>query len=559
MVYILLLLFYLLYGSVQIAAQDIEQVAKAKPIKVGGGISTAMNYYNAAGIDNRRPPFYWTINANLNFTFFGLISAPFSLQFSPQGNQFNYPYRQLQPFNKMGISPKYKAITVHLGYRNMNFSTYTSGGASFNGIGVEVQPAKSKWYAQALLGRLAKAITDGDNNNAPGITLYDRWAYGTKVGYKITNAKIELIAFKAWDSRKSLILEDRLEDEPPAENMVIGTNASFTVLKKINIKLEYALSAYTVNTLLANGDSPDGVYTILKGIYRPNGSSQYNQAINTSVNYQHAKFNTGLTYKRIDPEYQTMGIPFLNNDAEDITANLGWRMLKNKLNITTNGGVQRNNLDNTLVSRTVRLIGGANISYAPSNILSLTAGFANFSTNTVRTRIQELDSLEYYQVTTSANVSTNYRFGKDSAAQSLMLNANYQTANDAQNNTSEVYNLNLNYGLSIPSLLITVSVGLNGNINSFQGIENIGWGPMASFSRPFFDRQVKFAINSSLLTYQNGAALANRTFTIGSTLNYTLLKKHSFGLTYNFLSRKDFIGIQSFKENRAGIKYNFRF
>lgn len=556
----LLKLVVILLMAGQLAAQDVEQVLKAKPIAVSGSFGASMNYYDMQGMDNRRPPFYWTMNANLNFNFFGVVSAPFSLQFSPQGNQFNYPYQQLQPFNKMGISPKYKAVTLHLGYRSLNFSTYTYGGASFNGVGVEVNPAKGKFYGSALYGRIAKAPTELANNNAQGITLYNRWSVGTKLGYKIGQSnKIEFIAFKAWDDVESLILTDRLEEEPPKENAVVGLNSNFTIAKKINLKVEYALSAYTYNALSAEGAPATGVYGILDNIYQANATSKYNSAINASINYQHRLFNTGVTYKRIDPEYATMGIPFLNNDMEDVTGNLAWRMFKNKLNIALNAGAQRNNLSGDLASRTVRAIGGVNVNYAPSQKWNFSANYSNFTTNTVQMRILQLDSLKYYQVTKSGNTSAAYRFGKEKSPQNVMLSANYQNANDASDNESVLYNANLNYGFSQTATGFSVSVGMNGNVNSFQGTENIGWGPMFSVSRPFFDKQVKAGLNGNVLTFQNGSAVANRTFRAGLTLSYTLAKKHNFGLTHNFLAKQDFVGTQNFVENRTGIKYNFSF
>ena len=227
--------------------QDIESVVQADPIKVNGSISASTTYYNAQGIDNRRPPFYWTINANLNLNLFGVISAPLSLQFSPQGNQFNYPYQQLQPFNKMGISPKYKAFTVHLGYRSMNFSKYTYSGNSFYGAGIEVAPKASKWKAQAFFGRLARALNESQNNNAAGITLYDRWAWGTKLGYGTGKHKAELILFKAWDNQNSLILFNQADENPAKENVSVGINTKTTILKNITLNVEYALSAYTTD------------------------------------------------------------------------------------------------------------------------------------------------------------------------------------------------------------------------------------------------------------------------------------------------------------------------
>ena len=553
-----LIVLLLWFGNTR--AQDIESVVKSDPIKINGSVSASTTYYNALGIDNRRPPFYWTINANLNISLFGVVSAPFSLQFSPQGNQFNYPYQQLQPFNKMGISPKYKAFTVHLGYRSMNFSRYTYSGNSFYGAGVEVAPKASKWRAQAFFGRLARALNETQNNNAAGITLYDRWAWGTKIGYGTGKHKAELILFKGWDNQNSLILTERAAENPAKENVSLGINTKTTVLKNITLNVEYAISAFTTDasaekTTLSGFNYAGG----FGGLYQPRASSQFNSAINASLNYQHSLFNTAITYRRVDPEYQTLGIPFLNNDMEDITANVSWRMFKNTVNISTNGGFQRNNLSDEQLGRTVRLIGGVTANYAASDQLNINAGYSNFNTSTVRTRIELLDSLEYYQVTTTANAGANYRFGGDSAAHAIMLMGNYQTANDIQENSSELYNGNLNYSYShVPSGL-ALNAGINANINSFQGLDNFGWGPIVGISRAFFNKALRTSLNAAYLKYANAGTPVNHTINTTMNLNYRLKKKHSFGLTAAYITKEDFQGGQSFSEYRGSLKYGYSF
>ena len=136
--------------------QDIEAIIKADPLKVTGGLSTTTTFYHAEGtIPSSRPPFYSVFNANLNLNFFGLVSAPFQFTYSPQQNDFSYPFQNLQPFNQMGISPKYKGYTAHIGYRSMHLSKYSFSGNRFMGGGFEVANKGSKWIYGGFYGRLA--------------------------------------------------------------------------------------------------------------------------------------------------------------------------------------------------------------------------------------------------------------------------------------------------------------------------------------------------------------------------------------------------------------------
>ena len=98
-----------------ITAQDIEQVNLKKPIQLSGTINLQLESYSANGIDNRKKPFSWMISGTPVLTILG-VQMPFSFLFS------NFENRYYQPFNQYGISPKYKWITVHAGYRNIQFS-----------------------------------------------------------------------------------------------------------------------------------------------------------------------------------------------------------------------------------------------------------------------------------------------------------------------------------------------------------------------------------------------------------------------------------------------------
>ncbi|HXA02306.1 MAG TPA: hypothetical protein VNW99_09985 [Cytophagaceae bacterium] len=75
-------------------AQDLANIDKKNPIKITGGINATQTIYNAWGIQNRRDPYYWLLNANLNFNILG-VSIPISATFSQQSKSFTQPFNQL--------------------------------------------------------------------------------------------------------------------------------------------------------------------------------------------------------------------------------------------------------------------------------------------------------------------------------------------------------------------------------------------------------------------------------------------------------------------------------
>ena len=122
---------------------------KAKPFQISGVLGGSMSYNHMSGISQRRQPYGYRLFGSVNIKLYGW-SFPFSVAISQQGSSFS------QPFSLYGVSPQYKWVKLHVGYRNMRFSEFTLGGVTFLGGGVELTPKKFRF--SAMYGRLRKAV-----------------------------------------------------------------------------------------------------------------------------------------------------------------------------------------------------------------------------------------------------------------------------------------------------------------------------------------------------------------------------------------------------------------
>ena len=129
-------------------AQDLTNIKDQKPIRFSGSTELRGIFYNASGIANRREPFTWILSGNPTLSLYGW-DIPFSFILSRDDRAFR------QPFNQFGMSPTYKWLTLHGGYRNVNFSSFTLGGHTMLGGGVEANPGK--WRLGFMYGRLNRA------------------------------------------------------------------------------------------------------------------------------------------------------------------------------------------------------------------------------------------------------------------------------------------------------------------------------------------------------------------------------------------------------------------
>ena len=94
--------------------QDIEHLKLNNKVSLHGNLNLQLEYYHASEIDPRKKEFSWLINGNPTLNLFG-IQVPFSFLFSNFENKF------YQPFNQFGISPYYRWVKLHLGYRNITY------------------------------------------------------------------------------------------------------------------------------------------------------------------------------------------------------------------------------------------------------------------------------------------------------------------------------------------------------------------------------------------------------------------------------------------------------
>ena len=145
-------LFVGLLAAFVLSAQDLGKIDYKKPVVVTGGFSATQTLYAAEGIKARRDPYYWMLSANLNINLFGVLSIPLSGQLTQQNKSYT------QPFNQYGLSPSYKNWTAHLGYRSLQYSSYSLGGNQWYGAGLEYAGKKIPITVSAFWGRLQRAV-----------------------------------------------------------------------------------------------------------------------------------------------------------------------------------------------------------------------------------------------------------------------------------------------------------------------------------------------------------------------------------------------------------------
>jgi len=401
-----------------------------------------------------------------------------------------------------------------------------------------------------------------------GNPAYARIGFGTSINLGSNEHNVDLILFKAADD------EDSIEPPPPetgitpAENLVLGFVTTHQFAKKFFFDLEYAFSAFTTDTRGEEVVLDKFSYTNnLDGLFTPNASSQFNKAILTNLAYKGQGYQLKLTYRRLDPEYKTMGSVFLANDLEDISLNTSWAMFKNKATFSVSGGFQHNNLNDEQIATLTRLISSFAVSYSFNQNLNVSANYANFNSSTELSPILLVDefgnpdSLNYVQTTNSAGLSFNYIANPGSSVQNVFfVSGNYQGADDTENMASRFYNFNATHQITFSLLNASISTSFNYNDNRVGEVENQMFGPTIAFIKTFLDRKVRgilsYGIQTNRMNNQLEGVINN--IKIGSSVKVG--KRHNIAFDMTYLTRNGQMeNSRSFNETRGSLSYNVSF
>lgn len=540
-----------------------------EPFAATGGIGINTRMYNAYGIENRQSPFFWTINANVNFNVYK-FNVPFSALISV--NQFELtapnPNPQLPDlrqnltnrFNRIGASPYYKWVKLHGGHRSMNFSEYTMSNLVYLGGGVDLTPGNFR--VSAMYGRLAQAEPLDLSLITLNVPIYQRMGWGTKIGYGNDENFLDVMVFKAWDDPNSIPIANP-QTVFPNENMVFGIKGQKTLFEKFRLGVDFGRTALTPDL----NDETTGNTEFPFYFIDERQNTTYKNAYNANFDYQGKGFVVGAKYRRIDPDYKSLGAYFFNNDIEDYTLNTSFGLFEQKVQFSGSFGVQRDNLEQTKPATLNRAIGAANLSYSQE---AFNAGFnySNYSSDIQYVLDPDLDSLNVVIVTQDLGANGSYTISDTGGlSHTFTLAANLQQVTDdiqdaTASTASEMFNTNFVYTLSLPSGW-GINTNVNYNQNALSNTQTQRWGFGGGVSKNFLEGKINTNLNLNYFqTTISTANLSNSTLNTRLSFSYNINESHS--LTANtalmFRGKTDATGAtENFTEVIGNIGYRFNF
>ncbi|MEL6668614.1 MAG: hypothetical protein AAFP08_06565 [Bacteroidota bacterium] len=546
-----------------LAAQDLQNLTNRQAAQVSGSLQFGMQFYRAEGLPSRANPFQVTANGNLNIQLLEEFNIPISWAIGRQRPNIRGPV-----FSQFGLSPRYKSLTVHAGYRNLNFGRFTLNNHTFLGGGVEVQSGKLR--LAGMYGRLRQGVREvsEDIDLFTRQPLYNRMAWGGRIGFGTDESHFDITYFRAEDRDLNLDADqlDSLDLPPPAENIVLGIDFKQRIGQNFNLFLEAAGSGFNRNLNseeLPINEAP--VSSLIEPLFTARFSNQAGLAIRGGFKYRLRAFNIGAEYERIDPGFESMGTYFLNGDWENYRINSGFGLFRNRVRLQGSLGIQRNNLYEQRLETNRRVIGAGNLLWQGGDNWGLSMQYSNFSQDQRPSALIVLnDTLRI--ASTTENIGGSWYLStssSDGASGNWLVTLNLQrTDNDNPLNEGFTQINTLFSTLGYTHRFPNQKTQLSGNVN-FNRIElaiqpTSSYGITLGVQHQLAEDKLRLsASNTFNRNLVNGEAdgLSN---VLRANMTWSLNEIHQLTAGFSWLERNSDLGF-GFREQRLQIGYGMRF
>lgn len=494
-----------------------------KGLTASGGLSFNNTFYSGSDSLIKRDPYIYTLCGNLNLNYMG-VDLPFGFALSNTSKSYT------QPFNRFQIAPQYKWVKLYLGSTSMTFSPYTLAGHDFRGVGVELTP--NNWYVGAMYGRFVKAIEYDPLQNNLETVAYKRMGYSAKVGWTGSSTDVNATFFHAEDDKNSLDYAIPAEaDLHPQENTAISAYLRQKFCKYFFVQAEYAFSLYNSDIRTAEGTKAEGS-SFADKLFGRKGNDRFVDALNASAGYQGEHWGLSFCYERIAPYYQTLGGYYFTDDKEDYTIAPYVKFLQGKLNLSGKLGFEFNNLNNMKANDNRRVVGSVSAAFADGKHWTSSLAYSNFSNYTKYKKtaypyyVDQLDTLNYYQVNQNLTGTVGYNWGDTLRAQGVNVSASYQYGNQEAGDKSlakqNIWSTSLNFNQNLNRQRISWGTYLSANYADASQMESLYWGP--GLNGGWRDKKGQLNVNANVAYNVND---------LNGTRNSSLLNS-SLGATYTF-------------------------
>ncbi|HTR28307.1 MAG TPA: hypothetical protein VMH27_03500, partial [Puia sp.] len=327
------------------------------------------------------------------------------------------------------------------------------------------------------------------------------------------------------------------------------------IRKGLTLRAELAASYYTRNN--ASDTFNANSYWTKLAYFPVKTSSRVTFAEDINLSYRLGSGSITALYRRIDPNYQSMGAYYMQTDLEQYTLGVNYGFLKGRLHLQASIGLQRNNLSNTAADNTHRTIGNLTFSITPSNHFGVDLTYSNYGISqqiipqlSNPATIVHYDSVRISEINQSVTVTPHLFLTGAHVQHSISLVGSFQLLSNT--NSADTANGNfrssmssLIYSLIFPDSKWTISNTLNYFNTIMPGSKTATIGYNLGISKELFhapkSRGMNFWLQSATASLFGGyfantlnSASTGKITSLNPSLSFALAHRETIQLTANY-------------------------
>jgi hypothetical protein len=459
--------------------------------RFSGNARLEMQYDGIEGKDQGRPQWIRTLILNPSFSFLGApLQMPITLSTLESGLR--------QPFNRFNLHYSKNWFDLKILDTYPNFSLLSLSGSLVRGGSFDLQGGPFRLKLAGGETRRATLSLSGNHSS------FRQNLYGGMIG--IGKEEGRLFAHLAllygkdrYDPRHTLKLQtqtgDTIEANMPRENMVVSLGGGLKLFKKsLSIKGEIAGSGLARDSRAAKSDL-QGIPDFLD----PKISSQYDLAYFVSAQYTKNSTRLEATFKQVGAAFVSFGLPYLQNDVQDVAVVFSHSLFKNQLLLDFNAQNVRDNVSSLKTSTTNTLTCSPGLGLILRNL-----PYLNLSYSVVlQGEGSVLPELNFQNQTNIVTMNAGYGFRLMQVTHSLNANYSFHRYLDkswltggAANFDAVMYGVSATHRFTTP-VSLNWGVLLTQNWRQAQPFNDI-WVYRAGGSSRFFKNKLNSSVNFSL-------------------------------------------------------------
>jgi hypothetical protein len=322
-------------------------------------------------------------------------------------------------------------------------------------------------------------------------------------------------------------------------------------------------------------DSGNGsLQKLMSRFVSSNNTTTANWAGQSSLQLIFNGYTTTVAYRRVQPDFKSLGTPYMLNDIELMNWVNNFNVSKGKLNITTSIASQHNNLDNKLTSRLNTFTDNLTINALVTERFNLNFNYSGYLLQQKSGTEKLSDSIRLNQEIHQLSLSPSYTIVNTLRSNTISGNISYMLLNDKNPATKAFTNshnistsLNYTMGFVKKSSSITLS-GLFSQYTQDTNYYRTYGATLGSSAQVLKNKQLGLQGSAGYLINKSSYGSVQSNLTFSANIGYHI-KHHSLNAFANYIYTpynpintiiyKNVPQAVATKNMAGGVAYNYSF